>query len=99
MKKPLCLTLIRLLILAAAQAQSLPSSSGATTPVQVSPPEGATSLPSQTRQLKIPAGTPVEIEATYTVSSLDVRPEDLISFREIAGITGVGVVAIPFCWT
>jgi hypothetical protein len=94
MKKPLCLTLIHLLIFAVAQSQSPPASSGATNPVQVSPPEGATSSPSQTRQLKIPAGTPVEIEAAYTVNSLDVRPEDLISFRVIVPIKVDGVTVI-----
>jgi hypothetical protein len=94
MKKPLCLTLIHLLIFAASQSQSLPVSSGATNPVQLSPPEGATSSPSQTRQLKIPAGTPVEIEVAYTVSSLDVLPEDLISFRVIVPIKVDGVTVI-----
>jgi len=94
MKKPLCLTLIHLLILAAAQAQSLPASSGAVNPVQVSPPEGATLSASQTRQLKIPAGTPVEIEVAYTVNSLDVRPEELISFRVIVPIKVDGITVI-----
>lgn len=94
MKKPLCLMLIYLLVVVAAQAQSLPASSGATNPSQLSPPERAISSPSETRQVKIPAGTPVEIEVAYTVSSLDVRPEDLISFRVIVPIKVDGVTAI-----
>ena len=94
MKKPLSLVLIYLLVLVAAQAQSLPASSGATNPSQLSPPERAISSPSETRQVKIPAGTPVEIEVAYTVSSLDVRPEDLISFRVIVPIKVDGVTAV-----
>jgi hypothetical protein len=94
MKKPLCLTLIHLMIFAASQAQSLPPTSGASNPVQVSQPDGAKPSPFQTRQLKIPAGTPVEIEAAYAVSSLDVRPEDLISFRVIVPIKVDGVTVI-----
>ena len=94
MKKPLCLTLIHLLVFVAAQAQSLPTSSGATNPGQLSLPERAVSSPPEIRQVKIPAGTPVEIEVAYTVSSLDVRPEDLISFRVIVPIKVDGVTAI-----
>jgi len=94
MKRLLCVTIIHFLVFAAVPGQSLPASSGAVNPVQVSPPEGANSSPSQTRPLKIPAGTPVEIEAAYTVSSLDVRPEDLISFRVIVPIKVDGITVI-----
>lgn len=94
MKKPLCLMLIHLLVFVVAQAQSLPPLSGATNPSQLSPAELATPAPSETRQVKIPAGTPVEIEVAYTVSSLDVRTEDLISFRVIVPLKVDGVTAI-----
>lgn len=33
-----------------------------------------------TSSLKIPDGTPIEIEAPYTLSSMDFKPEDKISF-------------------
>jgi len=94
MKKPLCLLLIHLLVFVAVQAQSLPASSGATNTGQVSPLERATSSPSETRQLKIPAGTPLEIETAYTVSSLDVKPEELISFRVIVPLKVDGITVI-----
>lgn len=94
MKKPLCLMLIHLLVFVVAQAQSLPPLSGATNPSQLSPAELATPAPSEPRQVKIPAGTPVEIEVAYTVSSLDVRTEDLISFRVIVPLKVDGVTAI-----
>jgi hypothetical protein len=86
MKKPLCLTLIHLLIFAATQAQSLPAESGAVNPVQVVKPE--------VREIKIPAGTPLEIEVAYTISSQDVRAEDLISFRVVVPIKVDGVIVI-----
>ena len=94
MKKPLCLILISHFVVAAAWAQSMPASSGATNPGQLSPFERTTASSPENRQVKIPAGTPLEIEVAYTVSSLDVRPEDLISFRVIVPIKVDGVTAI-----
>jgi hypothetical protein len=91
MKKPLCLTLIHFLIFAAVQAQSLPVSSGATNPVQVSQPKPQ---PSGTRELNIPAGTPLEIETAFTIDSQHVRPEDLISFRVLVPIKLDGVTVV-----
>ena len=94
MKKPLCLILMSYFVVAAARAQSMPASSGATNPGQLSPFERPTSSATETRQVKIPAGTPLEIEVAYTVSSLDVRPEDLISFRVIVPIKVDGVTVV-----
>lgn len=96
MKKALSVVLIQLLTLAVAKAQTPTAAPAATNPVQVSQPETA-SEPAQTaavRELKIPAGTPLEIEAAYTVSSLDVRSEDLISFRVVVPIKIGGVTVI-----
>jgi hypothetical protein len=53
-----------------------------------------TDAPPPIRELKIPAGTPLEIEAAYTVSSLDVRVEDLISFRVIVPVKVDGLTVI-----
>jgi hypothetical protein len=91
MKKSLCLTLIYLLVFVAARAQSLPASSGATNPVQVSQ---TPSLPAETREFKIPAGTPLEIETAFTIDSQYVRSEDLISFRVLVPIKIDGVTLI-----
>jgi hypothetical protein len=44
--------------------------------------------------LKIPDGTPVEIEAPYTLSSLDFKPKDRISFRVVDAVKIDGVTVI-----
>ncbi|HVQ40528.1 MAG TPA: hypothetical protein VMS31_23505 [Pyrinomonadaceae bacterium] len=44
--------------------------------------------------VKIPAGTPIEVEVAYTVNSLDMRPGELISFRVLIPIIIDGVTAI-----
>lgn len=45
-------------------------------------------------ELKIPAGTPIEIEVAYTVNSLDVKPGEQISFRVLIPIVIDGVTVI-----
>ena len=74
-------------------AQSPPTSSDATNPVQLSSAEGLPP-PSQKRELKIPAGTPLEIETAYTIDSQYVRPEDLISFRVVVPVRVDGTTVI-----
>lgn len=54
----------------------------------------APSLPSEIREFKIPAGTPLEIETAYTINSQYVRSEDLISFRVLVPIKIDGVTVI-----
>jgi hypothetical protein len=44
--------------------------------------------------LKIPDGTPIEIEAPYTLSSMDFKPEDKISFRVVDAVKIDGVTVI-----
>jgi hypothetical protein len=73
---------------------------------QASPPETAAAKiiqPSQaatveatsaTTELKIPAGTPIEVEVAYTVNSLDVKPGERISFRVLIPIMIDGVTVI-----
>jgi len=48
----------------------------------------------QSRELKIPAGTPLDIEAVYTVSSIDMRPGDLLSFHTLVPVKIDGVTVI-----
>jgi|KBSSwiStaDraftv2_1062776.scaffolds.fasta_scaffold01532_5 hypothetical protein len=91
MKGLLCLTIIHLLVFSAVPGQSLPASSGAVNPPQVSQPDPQQS---GTREFKIPAGTPLEIETAYTVDSQHVRSEDLISFRVLVPIKSDGVTLI-----
>jgi len=94
MKRTLSLALTHLFVIASIQAQSPAATPGAANSVQVSQSESSASLPSATRELKIPAGTPLEIETAYSVSSLDVRPEELISFRVIVPIRVDGQTVI-----
>ena len=94
MKRALSLALTHLFVIATIQAQSPAATTGATNSVQLSQPEQLAPLSTPTRDLKIPAGTPLEIETAYTVSSLDVRPEELISFRVIVPIRVDGQTVI-----
>jgi hypothetical protein len=59
------------------------------TVLQVTEPgsEPASSAPLETtRQITIPAGTKMDIEAAYTVSSFDVHPGELLSFRVLVPV-------------
>ena len=44
--------------------------------------------------LKLPDGTPIEIEAPYTLSSMDFKPKDKISFRVVDAVKVDGVTVI-----
>ena len=68
---------------AAIQTIQPAQSSGPQTPVQA-----------KSSSLKIPDGTPVEIEAPYTLSSMDFKPEDKISFRVVDAVKIDGVTVI-----
>jgi hypothetical protein len=93
MKTTLCLVLTHLLLVSPVAAQSPTASSTAANPVQLSQPENATPPPA-VRDLKIPAGTPLEIETAFTVNSQYVRPEELISFRVLVPVRVDGVTVI-----
>ena len=94
MKRALSLALTHLFVIATIQAQSPAATTGAANSVQVSQSESSASPAAPTRELKIPAGTAVEIETAFTVNSLDVRPEELISFRVIVPIRVDGQTVI-----
>lgn len=51
--------------------------------------QGRESIP-----IKIPAGTAIEVEVAYTVSSLDIRPGELLSFRVLVSVIIDGLTAI-----
>ena len=61
-------------------------------PAQSSEPQ--TPAQAKSSSLKIPDGTPVEIEAPYTLSSMDFKPEDKISFRVVDAVKIDGVTVI-----
>ncbi|MEK6334335.1 MAG: hypothetical protein AABM67_05245 [Acidobacteriota bacterium] len=46
------------------------------------------------REIAIPGGTPLEIEAVYTVSSRDMKPGDLMSFHVLIPVRIDGVTVI-----
>jgi len=56
--------------------------------------EPTTPLKTKLPVLKIPDGTPVEIEAPYTLSSMDFKPQDKISFRVVDAVKVDGVTII-----
>ena len=79
-----------------AMAQSGVVEGGATKAIQGSQSGGDTepAPPAQKRGYTIPAGTAIEIEAAYSVSSLEVRPNDYVSFRVLVPIQVDGVTVI-----
>jgi hypothetical protein len=91
MKRTLSVALIHLFVIATIQAQSPAATTDAANSVQLSRPGDSTVQP---RELKIPAGTALEIECAYTVNSQYVRPEELISFRVVVPIKVDGVTVI-----
>lgn len=63
-------------------AQSKETAAPAINSVQQSPAAATVTLAQpQLREIKIPAGTAIDIQATHSVSSLDAKVGDLISFR------------------
>jgi hypothetical protein len=89
-------------VLLASLASTIAAQSGATRSPDatkaIQPSESAATVdapaPPQPRELKLPAGTPIDIEATYTVSSVDFRPGDYLSFRVLVPVMIDGVTLI-----
>lgn len=44
--------------------------------------------------IKIPAGTPIEVEVAYTVNSRDIKPGELLSFRVLIPVIIDGAIAV-----
>jgi len=61
--------------------------------VEAAPPADQES-PAKPVVVKLPAGTPIDVEAAYTVSSLYVKPGELLSFRVLIPVVVNGVVVI-----
>lgn len=95
MKHFFCLLLVMLPSQAVLLAQTSVVESGAPKTIQQSQSsEYAPLAQTKTSGLKIPDGTPVEIEAPYTLSSMDFKPEDKISFRVVDAVKIAGVTVI-----
>jgi len=80
--------ILLLLLCTVALAQTPAAPDTAANPIQESQSLGtlATTPASTFRELKIPAVTPIDIEAVYAISSLDARVGDLVSFRVLVPV-------------
>jgi len=74
--------------------QSMPVATAA--PETVSPSSAVALPPQQALRLKLPQGTPLDVEMAYTISSQEVRAGELISFRVVNPVLvdGVEVIAV-----
>src|SRR5215475_10157882 len=85
-----CLTLMAMLAYSIrAQAPVAPASAANSVQLQA---QGSSA--DKKRELQIPAGTPLEIESTYTVNSRDLHAGDFLSFRVLVPIKFDGVTVI-----
>ena len=80
----------------AGHAQTAPQEPGATKVIQETErsTESATPFVQNKRKVKVAAGTPLEIEAVHTVRSVNVRPNDYLSFRVLVPIKVDDVIVI-----
>jgi hypothetical protein len=73
-------------------AQTAPAETAAAKIIQPSQAAPVSTTPA--RELKIPAGTPIDVEVAYTVNSLDVKAGERISFRVLVPMMIDGVKVI-----
>jgi len=82
MRKVILAASIGFLFCSTIAAQSPLATEPAANSIQESPAVVSALLPgTQARDVKIPAGTPIDIEAIHAISSMDAKAGDLISFR------------------
>lgn len=95
-RKLISLLLVAFLSQATSFAQSPVVEDSAAKPVQQTQSIADTdaSMPPASREVKFPAGTPIDIESAYTVSSLDLRPNEYLSFRVLIPVKVDGVTVI-----
>jgi hypothetical protein len=96
LKNLISLLLAAFLLQSTILAQSPVVETSATKSVQETQPITYTTAPAKpaTRELKIPAGTTLEIEVAYTVFSSNVRKYDFLSFRVLIPVRVDGVTLI-----
>lgn len=91
----LSLLLAILLSQAASFAQTTTLETGAAKTIQQSESIDISPIPQiQTHELNLPSGTPIEVEAAYTVCSIDMKPGDLLSFRVLIPVIIDGATVI-----
>jgi hypothetical protein len=86
-----------LLVLAAPLAfgQTPSAPEPAVNPVQESLPVATEPASPQTREITIPAGTAIDIQAMHDISSMDAKVGDLISFRVLVPVKVSDAIVIP----
>ena len=96
LKKLISLVLTAFLLPATTYAQSPVVETGAIKPVQEAQSIADTTAPAKLgrRELRIPAGTTLEIETAYTVISSNVRKYDFLSFRVLVPVKVDGITLI-----
>jgi|SRR5882724_7744166 len=96
MRKPISLILAAFLSQLTILAQAPGVEPGAIKPVQEAQSIADTTTPAKLvrRELRIPAGTTIEIETAYTVLSSNVRQYDFLSFRVLVPIKVDGLTLI-----
>jgi hypothetical protein len=95
MRTIITLIFVVLSLVSTTSAQSAAIASGAKEIIQPSQSSLIASTEGQsTRELTLPAGTPIEVEVAYTVNSLDLKPGEHISFRVLVPIVLDGVAVI-----
>ena len=87
MRKSIFATILGLLFCSVLFAQSTPTADTAANNVQPSPAAAAdSSVERAFDDVKIPAGTPIDIQITDIISSMDTKAGDLISFRVLVPV-------------
>ncbi|MGH9871923.1 MAG: hypothetical protein ACRD9S_05580 [Pyrinomonadaceae bacterium] len=89
------LIFLSLLSVSTAGAQTVavqPTAEQTVQPSQSTAPDSTARQP--IAELRVPAGTPIEVEVAYTVNSLEVKPGERISFRVLVPIVIDGVTVI-----
>ena len=95
MRTIITLIFVVLSLVSTTSAQSGAGGSAAEQIIQSSQSSTVASTEGQaTRELTLPAGTPLEVEVAYTVNSLDLKPGEHISFRVLVPILINGVAVI-----
>lgn len=86
MVKAFCSSILLFLLAAAVFGQSNQPVDSAANSVQESPVLNNAPATPPIREIKIPAGTPIDIQATHSVSSMHAKVGDLISFRVLVPV-------------
>ena len=94
MHKSFLTLLILLLVCSCALGQTPEAEGSAANSIQPSSPVVISTPEPRVREVKIPAGTALDIQAVHSVSSMEARVGDLISFRVLVPVKVDDVIVI-----